>query len=249
MVSVNASEIELNSRRYAIWGKLKINATVTEAGTGVVLSGQSQGPEVTIVSSTLEITDETDGSFKPAFPYRGKVTAKNPDESPIPQKRIQISASTYQLDSWRVALNVTTDDNGTALFAIKDLPENITSFSISAQDVDIQFESDNVYHKMSPGNAYKGVTRWYSPSNSYIQIDSFKQPVACGKDFQLDILYSTPSDTNYNFYVMVMSRGRIIYTTNKKHQFTKQTPYRQHPQIPTSIFKCKKSQRQHQGQK
>lgn len=72
-----------------------------------------------------------------------------------------------------------------------------------AQDVDIQFESDNVYHKMSPGNAYKGVTRWYSPSNSYIQIDSFKQPVACGKDFQLDILYSTPSDTNYNFYVMV----------------------------------------------
>nr|XP_034308643.1 pregnancy zone protein isoform X4 [Crassostrea gigas] len=221
MVSVNASEIELNSRRYAIWGKLKINATVTEAGTGVVLSGQSQGPEVTIVSSTLEITDETDGSFKPAFPYRGKVTAKNPDESPIPQKRIQISASTYQLDSWRVALNVTTDDNGTALFAIKDLPENITSFSISAQDVDIQFESDNVYHKMSPGNAYKGVTRWYSPSNSYIQIDSFKQPVACGKDFQLDILYSTPSDTNYNFYVMVMSRGRIIYTTNKKHQFTK----------------------------
>lgn len=56
---------------------------------------------------------------------------------------------------------------------------------------------------MSPGNAYKGVTRWYSPSNSYIQIDSFKQPVACGKDFQLDILYSTPSDTNYNFYVMV----------------------------------------------
>lgn len=34
MVSVNASEIELNSRRYAIWGKLKINATVTEAGTG-----------------------------------------------------------------------------------------------------------------------------------------------------------------------------------------------------------------------
>lgn len=64
---------------------------------------------------------------------------------------------------------------------------------------------------MSPGNAYKGVTRWYSPSNSYIQIDSFKQPVACGKDFQLDILYSTPSDTNYNFYVMVSFKFQIYY--------------------------------------
>lgn len=76
-------------------------------------------------------------------------------------------------------------------------------FFFQAQDVDIQYENDNVYHKMSPGNAYKGVTRWFSPSNSYIQIDSFEQPVACGKDFQLDILYSTPNDTNYNFYVMV----------------------------------------------
>lgn len=239
-VSVNASEIELNSRRYAIWGKLMINATVTEAGTGVVLSGHSQGPEVTIVSSTLEITDETDGSFKPAFPYRGKVTAKNPDESPIPQKRIQLTASTYQLDSWRVALNVTTDADGAAHFAIRDLPENITSFSISAQDMDIQYEKENVYHKMSPGNAYKGVTRWFSPSNSYIQIDNFKQPVACGKDFQLDIIYSTPKDTDYNFYVMVMSRGRIIYTTNKRHQFTEADPTQTSPSDPYQYLQVQK---------
>lgn len=40
---------------------------------GIVLSGESKGPQVTTVSCTLELTDETDGFFKPAFPYRGKV--------------------------------------------------------------------------------------------------------------------------------------------------------------------------------
>ena len=34
-VSVNSSEIELNSRKYSIWGELMINASVTEAGTGI----------------------------------------------------------------------------------------------------------------------------------------------------------------------------------------------------------------------
>lgn len=76
--------------------------------------------------------------------------------------------------------------------------------------MDIQYEKENVYHKMSPGNAYKGVTRWFSPSNSYIQIDNFKQPVACGKDFQLDIIYSTPKDTDYNFYVMVSFHSNLV---------------------------------------
>lgn len=50
---------------------------------------------------------------------------------PIPKERIRIKASTYQLNTWHLALTVTTDENGTAFFAINDFPENITTFSIS----------------------------------------------------------------------------------------------------------------------
>ncbi|XP_062569978.1 alpha-1-inhibitor 3-like, partial [Saccostrea cucullata] len=132
MVSVNASEIYLSSRRYNIWGQLKISATVTEAGTGVVLNGESTGPRLTTESCSLEITDDTDGFFKTVFPYRGKVTAKNPDGSPAVNKTISIRASSYQLYLWRLGQNVTTNLQGEATFSIKDLPNNITSFSLEA---------------------------------------------------------------------------------------------------------------------
>lgn len=48
----------------------------------------------------------------------------------VPQVRIRIEALTYQLP-WHLALTVNTDENGTAFFAIKDFPENITTFIIS----------------------------------------------------------------------------------------------------------------------
>ena len=72
-----------------------------------------------------------------------------------------------------------------------------------ALDKDLQDEDDKLYHKLAPANAYRSVTRWFSPSNSYIQIEKPQQPLACGRETQLDILYSTPDDTNYNFIIMV----------------------------------------------
>eukprot|EP00105_Crassostrea_gigas_P026706 XP_011447751.1 PREDICTED: pregnancy zone protein [Crassostrea gigas] len=211
-VTVDASRV--NSE-----GNLQINASVTEEGTGVIVSSQYQGPGFTHVYSTLKIIDENRGYFKQGLPYRGKVTAKNPMGNPIPQERIRIKASTYQMP-WHLTLTVNTDENGTAFFAINNFPENITTFSISAVGLSIQNEDGEQYPRHYLGSAHKNVRRWFSPSDSYIQIEHIQQPLACGKDSQLGLLYSTPNDTNLNFYIMVMSRGRIIYATNKKHQYT-----------------------------
>ncbi|XP_061179924.1 alpha-2-macroglobulin-like [Saccostrea echinata] len=237
MVSVNSSEIYLNSKRFNIWGKLKINATVTEGGTGVTLHGESSGPRLTTESCKLEVTDDTDGFFKTMFPYRGKVIAKNPDGSPASNKSISIRASSYQLYLWRLGQNVTTNDQGEATFSIKDLPNNITTFSIEAIDADVTYKDDSLFHNLAPATAYKSVRRWYSPSDSYIQIEDNQQPLACGKDVHLDLLYSTPNDTNYNFYIMVMSRGRVIYTTNKRHMFSEEDAVLLTPSDPDQYLK------------
>lgn len=55
--------------------------------------------------------------------------------NPIPQERIRIKASTYQMP-WHLTLTVNTDENGTAFFAINNFPENITTFSISVYKID-----------------------------------------------------------------------------------------------------------------
>lgn len=47
--------------------------------------------------------------------------------------------------------------------------------------------------------------KWYSPSDSYIHIPAVEGQLKCGSVAEFDVLYSTPPDTNYKFFVQVRS--------------------------------------------
>lgn len=79
-----------------------------------------------------------------------------------------------------------------------------------AEGLSIQNEDGKQYPRWALGNASKNVRRWFSPSDSYIQIENIQQPLVCGKDSQLGLLYSTPNDTNLNFYIMVSYKTNIL---------------------------------------
>lgn len=79
-----------------------------------------------------------------------------------------------------------------------------------AEGLSIQNEDGKQYPRWALGNASKNVRRWFSPSDSYIQIENIQQPLACGKDSQLSLHYSTPNDTNLNFYIMVSYKASIL---------------------------------------
>lgn len=89
---------------------------------------------------------------------------------------------------------------------------NVVNFENISQAVglSIQNEDGEQYPRHYLGSAYKNVRRWFSPSDSYIQIEHIQQPLACGKDSQLGLLYSTPNDTNLNFYIMVSYKLNIL---------------------------------------
>lgn len=89
---------------------------------------------------------------------------------------------------------------------------NVVNFENISQAVglSIQNEDGEQYPRHYLGSANKNVRRWFSPSDSYIQIEHIQQPLACGKDSQLGLLYSTPNDTNLNFYIMVSYKLNIL---------------------------------------
>ena len=57
------------------------------------------------------------------------------------------------------------------------------------------------------------IQRWFSPSDSSIQIEDIPEPVKCGQDLKLGILYSTPPDTRYRFHVVVSTVYRHYYSS------------------------------------
>lgn len=79
-----------------------------------------------------------------------------------------------------------------------------------AEGLSIQNDEEKQYPQSTLGYAQKNVRRWFSPSDSYIQIENIQQPLACGKDSQLSLHYSTPNDTNLNFYIMVSYKASIL---------------------------------------
>ncbi|KAK3096606.1 hypothetical protein FSP39_001625 [Pinctada imbricata] len=219
--SINASEIYLSSSRYSRYGKLVINATITEDGTGTVLKGQSKGPEMKFYPFELKMEDDTNNYFKSVFPYKGRVTAIRPDGSPAAGEIIQVSVEDYNWDEpWALKKDFVTDSNGKVEFSIEDVPENITRFSVQAKAIEYvsDYRTRTTLQLYQP-SAYMYVRRWFSPSESFIQIEDVTEPVKCGQDLRLGVLYSTPPDSRYKMHVIVTEGSEMVYTNHHTHHF------------------------------
>lgn len=59
------------------------------------------------------------------------------------------------------------------------------------------------HHQVSSARAYRYLKPWYSPSNSYLDISSIRETVKCGGDIPVQVTYTTPPDTDYNFHYQV----------------------------------------------
>ena len=57
--------------------------------------------------------------------------------------------------------------------------------------------------------AYHYANKWFSPTNSYIHIPAVERQVECGSTLDLDVLYSTPPDTDYKFFIQVSRRREV----------------------------------------
>ncbi|XP_021351698.1 alpha-2-macroglobulin-like isoform X2 [Mizuhopecten yessoensis] len=230
--SVNSSDLAMSSNRYSLWGRLSVKANITEIGTGITLFGESSGPEMTQTAYTIEITDETKGYFKPAFPYRAKVTAKKPDGSPAAGELIEITARNWEWDFFQHN-NFTTDENGVIMFAVTDIPHNVTSISVQANSPRYQRTYDYYMtmnsHRLYQPQGYLSARRWYSPSNSYMHIERVSSTASCGQMLDVNVMYTTEANTTYKFYYMVMSSRHVVYHSHRHHHFLRHDAVERNP--------------------
>ncbi|KAL3865695.1 hypothetical protein ACJMK2_043057 [Sinanodonta woodiana] len=205
-ISIPSSQLKLGVEHYHIGGFLKINATVREAATGIELNGISSGPFLTYNPLKIDITDESDGYFKPGFPYKGKVTVTLPDGKPATNEIISIKAENYNIDDYW-SKEFTTDASGIINFSLSDLPSNILSLNLRATAVKNHgTEYESYFQHISTPNDYYTITQWFSPSLSYIYIPNLKEKAPCDSTVDLDVIYSTDG-SNVNVFKFVVKYG------------------------------------------
>nr|UIO57907.1 alpha-2-macroglobulin-1 [Biomphalaria glabrata] len=178
----------------------KLNVTVTEKGTGVVVNNVFDGPKITYEPLTIEIEDFTKGFFKPGLPYYGKVTVKKIDGSPAEGEKIIVCTQ----NEFLYAGEFITDSNGTFLFSLcEGLTNNRSSVQISAEA--LGYNSSRYITR-----GFKTIQQWYSPSRSYVQIPPAEAQLKCSGKVSLTVPFTTKENSLVQFYYQVIARGNLV---------------------------------------
>nr|ACF39935.1 alpha2-macroglobulin [Cristaria plicata] len=226
LFSISPSQLKLGKQGYPTWGSLKISATVRETATGIELNGTSTGPPLTNDPLKIEISDESDGYFKPGFPYKGKVTVTLPDGNPASNEVIRIKAEKYSLQYYW-SREFTTDSSGIINFSLSNLGRDAYSLSLTATAVNYekQTEMGSGLRVFTP-NGYRTITQWFStitqwfsPSLSYIYIPTIKENVPCDSIVDLDVIYSTDGSSVNVFKFVVKYGDDVAYVETKEVTF------------------------------
>ncbi|ELT94944.1 hypothetical protein CAPTEDRAFT_228650 [Capitella teleta] len=216
----SSDELMLNSRDFSIWDtKLVINATVEEEGTGIVLNDYHEGPEVEQTLLNID-TSESSDYFKPGLPYYGKVAVTHPDASPAVNEPMLI-----RVDNWRRGFNFnqtyTTDESGNIYLSLplQEMEENqITSIGIQIVSANYNFTRNDRIHVPHEPRTFHNIRRWFSPSDTFLQVAPVRGSLNCGDVLRANVSYSThEGDKVYKILYQVMARGNIVKEGYKMH--------------------------------
>ncbi|XP_054858325.1 alpha-2-macroglobulin-like [Eublepharis macularius] len=185
---------------------IRVTAELIEEGTGLELTGTgSTGITSTLSKVTIE---ELDSYYKPGLPLF--VTVKLVDGIGVPMAnetiQIRIAMPPY-------SASYETDGQGKARFFI-----NTDNFTEQSIQVEALYKSPEYCYDMnwvtpSHQSATKTTNYRYSPSKSYIHIDSVPETLSCGHIQPVKVYYILNLDAvaeKIHFYYLVMAKGGIV---------------------------------------
>ncbi|XP_069837887.1 ovostatin-like [Dendropsophus ebraccatus] len=191
---------------------LAMQLTVTEVGSGIqvmeskVISINNQLGQVYFNRENME------GYYKRGLPYYVEITAEDGRQSPLSYQVIEL-----QVDGVTVK-NLTTDANGKAtdFLDTSELDQPIIGIQLIYKNPEQCYDSNFIIPTYS--NDYYSITRAYSRSGSFVQIQGPKEELQCGQTYSLTARYIfsqlglQEGETTANFSYMIMSRTKIIET-------------------------------------
>ncbi|KAM7438496.1 A-macroglobulin receptor [Porites harrisoni] len=197
--------------------KVVINATVTETATGVTLNATETETQVVRETTKVEFLSTTPTSFKPGMAFTGQLKATLIDGSPLKGKSIELIVKIpierpywYSRYSQQEVFRkkYTVPENGVINFVVpgKQISQRARSLTLEAN------------YNGKRASSYNVGQRWFSPSNSYIEMEKITAPLKVGSSAKIMFDFTTSNDTrNINFHLQVFSRGKLVAQERKLH--------------------------------
>ncbi|XP_070597946.1 alpha-2-macroglobulin-like protein 1 isoform X2 [Erythrolamprus reginae] len=211
--TINGIDINLFGKGYKNW--ITISATLKEEGTGLEATNTDS-----ISIGTSEVNLEFEGLnpfYKQGFPYSGKIKVSVMD-SPVQNYTVYLIVD---VDDVLTHISYITDENGLAYFSLDTSTWNNTLVSIKATYT-FGNKTEEQIARMSGLEDYKWLKPFYSESNSFIEIQHVEEELPCGKDQEVLVDYILdrkelgPEADHVDFYYMLVSKGKIVFSGQKQ---------------------------------
>ncbi|GAB1291337.1 Pregnancy zone protein [Apodemus speciosus] len=203
---VKTKAFQLRQRGYDM--KIEVEAKIKEEGTGIELIGTGSS-EITNILTKLKFT-KVNTHYRPGLPFFGQVLLLDEKDKPIPNQKLSVTMSPSGYQS-----TFTTDENGLANILI-----DTSNFTSSFMTALVTYKENNIcydnwwldeFHT----RADRSVTRIFSPSHSYVQLELVLGTLACGQTQEIRIQYLLNEDIlkdkkDLTFYYVIKGRGRIF---------------------------------------
>ncbi|XP_009892446.1 PREDICTED: alpha-2-macroglobulin-like [Charadrius vociferus] len=203
---VRTKIFQLQRRGYEM--SIEVHGKITEDGTGVEMTGTGSCG-ITPVMSKISF-DLLDSQYRPGIPLFGRVTLVDGTDAPIANETITIS-----VDGDRYKGNYTTDEQGQSWFSIDTTTFTQPSLEIRADHKPELNCYDSDWITPSYEHAMRRISRFYSPSKSYLKIEPKPETLSCGSPTEIQVHYIfTPEAIGEQkkivIYYLVMAKGGII---------------------------------------
>ncbi|XP_075758464.1 alpha-2-macroglobulin-like isoform X1 [Pelodiscus sinensis] len=195
--------------------KIEVEGKITEEGTGVELTG-TDSSEITGTMSKISF-EQVDSHYRPGIPFFGQVKLVDGTDAPIANERIQIS-----MGGNKYKANYTTNEKGQVWFSIDTVNFTDTSIQIAATHKSELNCYDSTWVTPEYGSAHHSVTRFYSPSQSFLKIEPVPQTFSCGSSVGVRVHYilkpeAVQEQKEIVFYYLVMAKGGIVSAGTEEH--------------------------------
>ncbi|XP_030336688.1 alpha-2-macroglobulin-like isoform X2 [Strigops habroptila] len=203
---VRTKIFQLQRRGYEM--SIEVQGKIIEDGTGIEMTGTGSCG-ITSIMSKISF-DLLDSQYRPGIPIFGRVKLVDGTDAPIANETITIS-----VDGDRYKGNYTTDEQGQSWFSIDTATFTQASLEIRADHKPELNCYDSDWITPSYEHAMRRISRFYSPSKSFLKIEPKPEILSCGSPTEIQVHYIfTPEAIGEQkkivIYYLVMAKGGII---------------------------------------
>ncbi|XP_062975138.1 alpha-2-macroglobulin-like protein 1 [Elgaria multicarinata webbii] len=211
--TINGTDVNLSQKGYD--RSIQASAEMEEEGTGVKSTGED-----TIIISAKEVELHfvlLNSFYKQGFPYTGLMYV-SVEGSPIQNRTVYL---TVDVDDVQTHTTYVTNENGVVNFSLDTTTWNNTMVSLRGR-YSMENATQSETSHMSIFEAFTWLKPFYSESSSFLEIQQLEEEVPCGKDQEVRVEYILdrkelgPDADHVDFYYLVLSKGKIVYSGQKQ---------------------------------